>query len=57
MTTVDIKLGAYVTICTVFLNHFARIVFKSSARIMGNGNPTASEYRLSNKVFFIRTGK
>jgi len=57
MTTVEIKYGANVTICTVLLKTLQPTSLRSNASRIGAGKPIASEYRLSITVFFISSQK
>ena len=62
ITTIDIKCGAYVTVCTVRLNHEMRTSFISNANIIGAGNPAyqrikAYEQSVANDLVKIITAE
>src|SRR5688572_9420943 len=55
-TTVEMKYGAYATICTVDLKNFKRTSLSASARMIGTGKLARTTYADRMKVF-CKTGQ
>ena len=53
-TTMEMKCGRYVIVCTILRNRRLRLRFMISAKMMGIGKPTRKEYSEMITVFFTQ---